>query len=321
MRRTRSIKAATTIPLVLALGAACMCRITIGAEAPSESTGELAGMLDGQANYFAGEAEDLGHNVRLFLDPSAYADRWDVVARVNEPAKHPENPVVTPDQPWEHSIGLPSVLYDDQDKIFRMWYANYDTGKWGGTATLEQSKRYPYIISYAESPDGMHWTKPLFENVPYMGYDKTNIVFTGHDRATGFHVMHTPDHLRRRGRFMLWYRDSPPGHGLSMNLAYSDDGINWELDTKNPVYRWALDVRHFPVYDERRELWLLFGRPHALAANEGIIAARISERGSPLHLAATWKTGRQPGTSWFPMNWTAASSRRTRDTSTMAWRP
>jgi len=244
------MKTGTTIRLTLALGALSMCQITVRAEAPSGSTSELAGMLDRQAHYFAGEAKDLGHGTQLFLDPSAYADRWDVVARVNEPAKHPANPVVVPDQPWEYSIGLPSVLYDGQDKIFRMWYANYDQGKLFGGSSLEKYKRYPYMISYAESKDGVIWTKPLFDQVPYMGYEKTNIIFTGHNRATGFHVMHTPDHLCQRGRFMLWYRDFLPDHGASMSVAYSEDGIKWELDKKNPIYPWTLDMRHFPVYDE-----------------------------------------------------------------------
>ena len=151
-----------------------------------------------------------------------------------------------------------------------MWYANYDTGKWGGGSTLKKYKRTPYMISYAESKDGVHWTKPLMDKVPYMGYEKTNIIFTGHDRATGFHVLLMPKHIREHGRYMLWYRDFlvPYRGDGSINLAFSDDGINWRLYENNPVYPRALDVRHFPVYDEGRGIWLLYGRPQALAASE-----------------------------------------------------
>ena len=139
-KKIRSITTARMTRLYFVLAVALGAQFHAAGEEPSVGDGDLAGTLDDQARYFAGEAEDLGHDVRLFLDPSAYADRWDVVARVNEPAKHPDNPVVIPDQPWEHSIGLPSVLYDEQDEIFRMWYANYDIGKWGGGSSLEKYK-------------------------------------------------------------------------------------------------------------------------------------------------------------------------------------
>jgi hypothetical protein len=204
----------------------------------------------------------------LFLDPSAYADRWGVTRRIDEPAKHPGNPVVMPDQPWEHAIGLPNVLYDEAKKIFHMWYANYDVGRWGGGKTLKNYKRTPYMMSYAQSPDGMRWTKPLMDKVPYMGYEKTNIVLTGEQRVQEFVVIHTPEHLRAKGRFMLWYRDRLPNYGHCVNVAYSDNGIDWTPHDDNPVYTRALDAQHCPVWDAERNAWLLYARPQALAADE-----------------------------------------------------
>ena len=220
------------------------------------------------AYFLHGEPLDNGHRQQLFLDRSSYADRWDVYRRINEPAKHPRNPVVMPDQPWEHAIGLPNVLYDEQQRLFRMWYANYDVGAWGGAKTVKNYKRTPYMISYAESKDGVAWTKPLLDKVPYMGFEKTNIIFTGQSKAQEFVVLHTPEHLREHGRFMLWYRDSIKGYANCVNVAYSDNGIDWTAHNRNPVYPRALDAQHCPVWDQRRELWLLYARPQVLAANE-----------------------------------------------------
>ena len=42
--------------------------------------------------YFYGEVQELGHEIQLLIDSYAYADRWDVVRRINEPSKHPQNP-------------------------------------------------------------------------------------------------------------------------------------------------------------------------------------------------------------------------------------
>jgi len=249
-------------------------------ESTVENSDRFAATAD-EAYFLLGQAEDIGQETQLFLDSYAYSDRWDVVRRINEPAKHPANPVVMPDQPWEQSVGLPNVIYDEQQQLFRMWYANYDSGKWGGGRGLNETyKRVPYMISYAHSPDGVHWTKPLMDKVPYMGFDKTNIIFTGNVTAQEFHVQFTPEHMREYGRFMLWYRDVVPGFVDKERLldiadgdrcvlvAFSDDGIDWRQYEGNPVYPYSLDAEHSPVYDESRGIWLLYARPHALAAEE-----------------------------------------------------
>jgi hypothetical protein len=127
------------------------------------------------------------------------------------------------------------------------------------------------MMSYAYSKDGTHWTKPLLDKVPYMGYEKTNIVMLGNKTIQEFRVIHTPRHLLKqdKGKFMLWYRDTWPGFGKSVGVAYSDNGIDWEEHDSNPVYaNKALDAQHCPIYVEEKGYWLLYGRPMSSAANE-----------------------------------------------------
>ncbi len=214
---------------------------------------------------------NLGHRLQLFLDSSSYADRWDVRAVVNTPIKSPRNPVVEPDQPWEQALGLPNVLYDKETQTFHMWYANYDVGAWGGSKRKTKARRTPYMMSYAYSKDGTHWTKPLLEKIPYLGYKKTNVVMLGNKTVQEFRVIHTPQYLRDEGKekFMLWYRDAWPGYSKSVGVAYSDNGIDWTEHDNNPVYaNRALDAQHCPIYVEEKGYWLLYGRPMPLAANE-----------------------------------------------------
>ena len=218
--------------------------------------------------YLDGRPDDIGHELQLFLNRDAYADRWDVFERINEPQRHPANPVLVPDQPWEYAIGLPNVLYDEDGGIFRMWYANYDTSRSTTATDLTGHRRIPYMMSYAESADGVHWNKPLFDRVPYVGHDRTNIVFTGVSTVQEFHVLMTPEHLRSHGRYMVWYRDVEPPAAPGVYIAYSDDGIAWQQHGDGPVYERALDAEYSPIYDETRDLWLLYARPQALAANE-----------------------------------------------------
>ena len=259
---------------------ACFLILSLTCEVEIRSQNHLLGEGVGPDDYFHDQPLDLGNRMQLFLHSYAWADRWDVVERINEPAKHPENPVLMADQPWEQAVGLPNVLYDSEFGLFRMWYALYDSTRWGGYKARLQAEstwqRYAYMISYAESRDGIRWTKPLFDKVPYGGYEQTNIVFTGKTKAQEFHVMNTPDHIKKYGRFMLWYRDAlsqnftndDPGRGNCLNLAFSDNGIDWTEYEDNPIYTRALDVEHKPIYDSERKLWLMYARPQALAANE-----------------------------------------------------
>ena len=56
-------------------------------------------------------------------------------------------PVLSPEKPWEKvAVMCPHVLWDEQLKLFRMWYS-------GG----EQYE--PDAIGYATSPDGLAWTQ------------------------------------------------------------------------------------------------------------------------------------------------------------------
>ena len=58
-----------------------------------------------------------------------------------------DKPVLAPEQPWEKvAVMCPHVLYDDKDKLYRMWYS-------GG----EQYE--PNAIGYATSKDGLKWTQ------------------------------------------------------------------------------------------------------------------------------------------------------------------
>ena len=45
------------------------------------------------------------------------------------------------DQPWEQTVGLPNVIYDKEDGVFRMWYAVYDSFAWEGSKHGSRASR------------------------------------------------------------------------------------------------------------------------------------------------------------------------------------
>ncbi len=239
--------------------------------------------------YFLGEPDDLGHQTHLFLDDSSIEDRWDAERVQNEPVKHPRNPVVLADLPWEVSVNAPSVLYDDDAGLFRMWYSLPSNAAWTreSTGLARKPREYgPYVMSYAESEDGVTWHKPLFDRFPFAEWNRTNIVYTGvgggKGRVAGFVVKPSPEPLARHGRFMCSYKDDrfdrrfqqeelndylAAGHTC---LAFSDDGVAWRPYEGNPLCP-CLDTMQDLHWDERLGLYVLASaRPFARAATEDL---------------------------------------------------
>ncbi len=84
----------------------------------------------------------LNETKQLFLDDFLIASTTNVIRRIHPARKHPANPVIWPREEWEGAVALThgSVIRDG-DK-HRIWYLS-------GPG-----------VSYAESRDGIHWTKP-----------------------------------------------------------------------------------------------------------------------------------------------------------------
>ena len=89
-------------------------------------------------------------------DSRAVEDRWQLERFVIPPKRHPENPLIVRKYPWEgtgpHLGG--SVLFDPQDRMFKMWYS-----VWSSNAYYNKLP-FSYNVCYAESADGIAWRKP-----------------------------------------------------------------------------------------------------------------------------------------------------------------
>ena len=225
--------------------------------------------------YFLGEADDLGQDVHLFLDDFAIEDRWDAERVQNVAIKHPTNPVMVADLPWEKFVFSPVVMYDEELHRFRMWYAQSNMGAYN------QHGYGPYFMVYAESDDGISWHKPLSDRYSYGDYKETNIVYTGRGNCQEFSITLTPEPMARFGRFMCTYKDAVHEEGFGRDnlndylvaghvcLAFSDDGLEWRPYEGNPVSP-ALDAKHNLYWDARLGHWIMTGRPYARAATEDL---------------------------------------------------
>src|SRR5262245_20519050 len=85
---------------------------------------------------------------QLFIDDYLIDEMTGVRREMHQPVKHAANPIIIPDQPGEEVFNRGSVLYDADERLFKMWYIVYD----------EEVRNQ--LLGYATSIDGVNWKKP-----------------------------------------------------------------------------------------------------------------------------------------------------------------
>ena len=143
-----------------------------------------------------------------------------------------ENPVLTPDRPWETGtqpnpcamVFSDGVWYDPQDQLFKMWYMG---GYVAGTC-------------YATSTDGIHWEKPQLDV-----FEGTNLVQQGYRDSSTTWLDHATGDPQARFK-MAWFDSG----GLS--LSTSPDGVHWS----EPVRSGPTGDRTTFFYNPFRKRWI-----------------------------------------------------------------
>ncbi|MFN7804719.1 MAG: hypothetical protein ACK5TO_11920 [Planctomycetaceae bacterium] len=226
---------------------------------------------------------------QLFLDRVGIETMEGLKTTVHQPIRHPGNPVLRGEHPWEASASVyGTMLYDRDRQQFRLWYLCVPAAPSGGRKWLEVGgyRRVPHctLLAYAESPDAIHWTKPVLNQVSFEGSRDNNLIDIGIDNPEGVGVLHDPDDPdpQRRYKAFFWDRRLPPPDddtgvpeslkqtptepaGLSevqrsggMWVAFSADGLKWK--TVGPVLSQASDTSHSILHDPRRRVYLGYGR-------------------------------------------------------------
>ena len=198
------------------------------------------------------EPLQIGSRLELFVDD------W-VVASLSNGAGyfvHQPNPrevVLVTDEPWEGNTSAYYTIFQDGD-LYRMYYR-------GSHADVETQKSlHPEVTCYAESGDGIHWTKPKLGLFEYEGSKSNNIVWDG----IGTHNFtpfrdDNPDAAPAH-RYKAIARGRPRGKkGL---YAYSSpDGIHWRLLKDEPVItEGAFDSQNLAFWDPVSHLYVDYHR-------------------------------------------------------------
>lgn len=168
--------------------------------------------------------------------------------------KHPENPVLRTGPSGSADYGH-AVLYGSVIKIgdkFRMWYL----GMSQRTIEAMQAPGWYRPMCYAESPDGVHWTKPELGLVELNGNKKNNICLIESDphslsRVNDYlTVIYEPENPDPQQRYKAAYIAHVPLEDVRGGIsaigksekrigaiicATSADGLSWKVVGDRPA--------------------------------------------------------------------------------------
>ena len=119
---------------------------------------------------FATDGVEIGNRPELFVDDTLIAETTgDVAQRLVLP--EPREVVLVTDQPWEGNTSGYFTVFQDGD-LYRMVYR-------GWQHDAQKKPVHRETTCYAESRDGIHWTKPSLGLLKWNGSSDNNIIWLG----------------------------------------------------------------------------------------------------------------------------------------------
>jgi len=200
----------------------------------------------------AAEVLDLGLRREIFVDHFLIAEMENVRLVPGTPAD--EGEVMRFDQPWEGNVSIWVSVLKDGDS-YRMYYRGAHAepdgrDKLGSTA----------VTCYAESRDGVIWTKPRLGLHPFKGDHANNIVLApGEKQATANFAVF----LDELAEIPATERYKAIGGKRDQGLFRytSADGIHWRLFSGEALFRgYALDTMNVPVWSPAEQLYAIYLR-------------------------------------------------------------
>jgi hypothetical protein len=203
--------------------------------------------LASRAEDSAGGVEpiDIGSRRELFVD-DYLVDRFvgEAELRLHRPVQR--EVVFACDKPWEGNwSGL--VTYIQDGDIYRMYYTG---GEW---------RRGRASICYAESRDGVHWTRPELGLVDFKGSKKNNIILPGKGVIAFVPFIDANPDCKADQRFKAMVARTAPSKGL---FGYaSPDGIHWKAMRDRPlITSGKFDSQNVAFWDSTRRRYVAYFR-------------------------------------------------------------
>ncbi|MDG1893426.1 MAG: hypothetical protein P8J37_00805 [Fuerstiella sp.] len=173
---------------------------------------------------FAADAIDIGSRRELFVDRYLIDSMSNSVQlQVQQPEA--QEVVLVTGEPWEGNTCAYYSIFQDED-IYRMYYR--------GSHAIDMKAAHPEVTCYAESKDGIHWTKPKLGLYEWGGSKENNIVWNGIGTHCFVAFRDANPECSADARYKAISRGRPQGE-KGLYVFKSPDAIHWSLIKDEPV--------------------------------------------------------------------------------------
>ena len=202
-------------------------------------TGCITGLFFIPVLLSAAEPVDIGTRRELFVDGHMIGSLDGVERRLHHPV--PRETVIVHDAPWEGAgSGYHSVIHDGD--VYRMYHRGSALGVEKGKLKLGRQ-----VYCYAESRDGIRWTKPDLGLFEFNGSRKNNIIWMGPGVHNFAPFADTRPDCPPESKFKALAGTAKEG---GLFAFHSPDGIHWSLMRKEPVVtQGAFDSQNLAFWD------------------------------------------------------------------------
>ena len=243
---------------------------------------------------------EVGLKKQLFVDDHVVATQEHVTREVGQATKH--GVVLEPTLPTDFQAG---AVHDGPDggpgyefgESTFCWFVSphWDAGREKFRLWYMASKRPGSGLAYAESEDGVNWTKPMVSKD-----GKSNLVIVnpggGLDGITVTIDPTLPRGHAEKYKAAYFSYGGEGDHGARTRLDYSADGITWKsYNSGRPVTGRAADFSNLITWDPNRERYLLLCRQDYGAAGgvgelRGVRIMEHDKGNDLLNHPTAWKT-------------------------------
>ena len=186
---------------------------------------------------------DIGSRRELFVDRGLIDRMTGTELRLQTPI--PREVAIRYDLPWEDEFAFYSTLLKDGD-TFRLYYRGRYTK--------------PVTTCYAESTDGIHWTKPELGLVEFRGSKKNNVILPTALQFCPF--IDSRPGVPETERYKANSRDPRDSGGL---VGYvSADAIHWRQIDEKPIvpsqFANNFDSQNVMFWSQAEQCYVLYAR-------------------------------------------------------------